>query len=221
MGWPKGKIVVVHPGAMGQVNGLGGVLDAAPCLAKLAPEVLVALVGDGRERKEIESRVAEERLDNVLFQNPVPKREMPRLLAASDIGLMTVLPVPALFANSANKFFDFLAAGLPVVMNYGGWKAKLLRENKCGLASKPGDAEGLAIAIAQLAADEKLRQRMGDNARRLAEERFSRDDLARQLLHVLEGVATEPSAQADCYSGHITTCNGRGRAGAGAAGFPP
>jgi glycosyltransferase involved in cell wall biosynthesis len=221
MGWSKERIVVVHPGAMGQANGLGAVLDAAAHLAKLAPEVLVALVGDGRERKEIESRVAKDGSDNVLVQNPVPKTEMPRLLAAANIGLVSFLPVPALYGNSANKFFDFLAAGLPIVINYAGWQAQVLRQNECGLASEPGDAKGLAVAIAQLAADEGLRRKMGNNARRLAEERFSRDDLARQLLHVLEGVAAQPSARADCYSGHITTPGRKHRTRAGAAGFSP
>jgi lipopolysaccharide/colanic/teichoic acid biosynthesis glycosyltransferase/glycosyltransferase involved in cell wall biosynthesis len=220
MGWSKERIVAVHPGTMGQVNGLGAVLDAARHLAKLAPEVLVALVGDGRERKEIESRIAKEQLGNVLVQNPVPKREMPRLLAASDIGLMTVLPLPALFANSANKFFDFLAAGLPIVINYGGWQAQLLRDYGCGVNAKPGDAEDLAATITLLANDDVLRLRMGRNARRLAEEHFSRDDLARQLLDVLEDVATGPSPRADCYSGHITTSSGRSRAGVISPGFP-
>ena len=68
---------------------------------------------------------------------------MPVVLAASDLGLVTVAALPYLEMNSANKLFDFLAAGLPVVVNYGGWQAEVLRREQAGLAAEPERPESL------------------------------------------------------------------------------
>jgi hypothetical protein len=42
--------------------------------------------------------------------------------------------------NSANKFFDTLAAGKPVVINYGGWQKDFLAKTRVGI-QLPRDIE--------------------------------------------------------------------------------
>ena len=61
-------------------------------------------------------------LDETLtVQPPLPKREIPALLAAATVATSLFRPIPEMESNSANKFFDALAAGRPVAINYGGW----------------------------------------------------------------------------------------------------
>ena len=62
----------------------------------------------------------------------MPKMDTPKLLAAAAAGISTVIPVPELEANSANKFFDYLAASLPVIINYGGWQRQVLEQSGAG-----------------------------------------------------------------------------------------
>lgn len=194
MGWPKDAIVAIHPGAMGQVNGLGAILDAAVRLRDLAPRVICVLIGDGKERSALEARKAAEGIDNVIIQGAIPKKQMPRLTAAADIGLMTVLPIPELYANSANKFFDYLAAGLPIVMNYGGWKAELLRESGAGLASPPGENDAFATLIAEFANNKERRKRASQAARKLAVSSFDRNLLAKHFEEILQQVVNGHSS---------------------------
>ena len=52
--------------------------------------------------------------------------------------------MPELEANSANKFFDYLAAGKPVVINYGGWQQALLEETGAGIRIKYQDLDRAA-----------------------------------------------------------------------------
>ncbi len=181
-------IVFVHPGAMGRVNGLDAVVRAA-IRFRDDPRLLFALVGEGREKPRLIEMAAREGLTNLRIHAGVPKHEMPALLAAADVGLMTVMPAPVLEHNSANKFFDYLAAGRPVVLNYGGWMREAVEEAEAGIGCTMGDEEAFFQAIARLARDDALRRSMGQAARRLALGRFNRDDLAARALDVVTAAA--------------------------------
>ncbi|MDZ7703685.1 MAG: hypothetical protein U5L04_04265 [Trueperaceae bacterium] len=103
-----------------------------------------------------------------------------------------------MWANSANKFFDALASGTPVAINYGGWQAELLHEHGAGLRLHATDIEQAASELLTFlnAGDAPLRE-AGYRARRLAEEQFSRDRLAKELEKVLVTAAE--------HSSHIAT----------------
>jgi glycosyltransferase involved in cell wall biosynthesis len=61
--------------------------------------------------------------------------------------------------------------------------------DETGLVVPPGEPGALADAVAGLLADEPRRQRFGVAARRLAQELYSWDDIARRLSAIYEGLA--------------------------------
>ena len=87
---------------------------------------------------------------------------------------------------TSNKFFDYIAAGIPVVCNYPGWLAELIVAHQCGLVVKPRDVVGFAQAICQLADNRAVSRAMGFSARRLAEVEFDRQKLAERFIMTLE-----------------------------------
>jgi glycosyltransferase involved in cell wall biosynthesis len=96
--------------------------------------------------------------------------------------------VPAFYyGTSPNKFFDYLANGLPVLNNYPGWVADLIQEYSCGFAVPPEDPAAFADALEYAADNRDELVRMGENSKRLALERFHRDILGRQFVEWLEG----------------------------------
>lgn len=181
------RILCVHSGAMGRVNGLDAVLDAAKAL-RACDGVRFVLIGEGREKPRLAQRIHDEGLDNVLLLDAVAKEQLAEILAEADIGLVTVLSVGILEHNCANKFFDYLASGLPIVLNFSGWMGESLRRCGCGLAVEQGDTEGFVRCIERLAGDELLRRRMSHNARRLAESEFDRARVVQPLLAFLHQV---------------------------------
>jgi glycosyltransferase involved in cell wall biosynthesis len=60
--------------------------------------------------------------------------------------------------------------------------------DETGLLVPPDDPGALADAVTGLLADEPRRQQLGASARRLAEERYSWDDIARRLSSIYEGL---------------------------------
>ena len=180
-------------GAHGVANGLDALLDVAAELKRRGDRrVKLAFIGDGKEKDRLVARAAEEGLTQCLFFPPVPKTELGRITASLDCGLMVLKDVPAFYrGTSPNKFFDYVAAGIPVVNNYPGWLAGLITDHQCGVVVPPGDPVAFADALQRLAADPALRAHQGANARRLAESQFSRDQLAAGFAETLERTARE------------------------------
>ena len=194
-GWGE-RLIAIHPGTMGKVNGLDYLLDVGRELDALGvDDVTIALVGHGGQKEELRRRARAERLRSVEIADAVPKREMATLLAAADVGLVTVAPKPFLEMNSANKFFDFLAAGLPVLVNYGGWQAQVLREHGAGESVDPRRSRDAALALLRWRDDRAGRRVAGQNARRLAESDYDRDLLVARLDRILREAVAEPNAR--------------------------
>jgi glycosyltransferase involved in cell wall biosynthesis len=201
--WLQDRPLVVYLGTFGRVNGVGYLVRVAAEMARLDPEVRFLLVGDGVELPEV-SRLAAELgvLDHSLFvTGSVAKAEVPAIMGAATVATSVTVPLPALEANSANKFFDALAASRPQAINYGGWQATVLRDSGAGIVLDPHDIALAAKDLATVLRDDAWLARAGVEARRLAEERFSRD----KLFEVLAGAVLGDVG--DRSSGQVATAH--------------
>jgi glycosyltransferase involved in cell wall biosynthesis len=180
--------VAVFAGAHGHANGLDAVLDAAAELQRRGRrDIVLALIGEGKLKPKLQERARREGLENCRFYKPMPKRELNQVIGCANAGLMILANVPAFyFGTSPNKFFDYLSAGLPVLNNYPGWLAGLIQQHRCGLVVPPGDSAALADALCRLADQPELRAEFSRNARRLAENKFAREQLATRFVDWLE-----------------------------------
>lgn len=181
-------LMAIYAGTHGVANGLDAVLDAAAVLKQRGRnEIKIVLVGDGKLKQGLRQRAGSEGLGNVVFVDPLPKTELARLLAQADVGMQILANVPAFyFGTSPNKFFDYLASGLPVLNNYPGWLAGLITENNCGFAVKPEDPEAFADALIVAAEDRVTLAAMGKNSARLGLSKFDRRVLSNEFVAWLE-----------------------------------
>ncbi len=186
-GWGE-KLVLLHTGAMGKVNGLNFVIDAAERL-KEQSDIMFVLIGDGKQKPFLESRVKELGLTNVEILSSVPKQELPEFYAAADMGLVIIGNFPIIKHNSANKFFDSLSAGKPVLLNYSGWQTKILEDNEAGLGCHLCNLDEFVEKVLYLNSHRKQIKQMGQNARQVAIKEFNRDNLAKQALAAISSIA--------------------------------
>jgi glycosyltransferase involved in cell wall biosynthesis len=181
---PYAKFVVLYAGAHGLSNDLGIVLEAAK---KLLPrkDIIVILLGDGKDKPALQSQAAQNKLENVLFLPPIPKVEMPAALAAVDACIAILKPVEMYKTTYPNKVFDYMASGKPVILAIDGVIREVIESACGGLPVHPGDSEALSKAILQLADDPKLTCRLGDQARAYVQTHFDRVILASKLLEIM------------------------------------
>ncbi|MDP8223469.1 MAG: sugar transferase [Candidatus Lernaella stagnicola] len=185
LGLADEDVVVIHAGNLGPSNDGDWLLNLARGWLEADEHRLrLLLLGEGSRRSHLERRCEREGLTNVVFAGPVTRAATAAYVRAADFGIVSFADVPVLKTNSPNKFFDYLAAGLPVLVNTNGWTAQLLAENEAGLLL-PRHPENAARQVAELAADPKRRAALGRNARRLSE-RFERGKLATEVLNTLE-----------------------------------
>jgi glycosyltransferase involved in cell wall biosynthesis len=184
-----GSLVVGYTGAIGPTNAVEAQLPSAAreLLERGADDVRFLVVGDGRSLPAL--RAATEDLPNVVLAGSLPKRDIPRIARTADVLLVLFADAPILGTNSPNKLFDALASARPVIVNSVGWTKTLVEDAGCGIYVPAGDGRALADAIERLARDPETRNTMGRRARELAEARFARDDLATQVLAVLQDAA--------------------------------
>lgn len=186
--WLGERPLLVYAGTFGQVNGVEYMVSLAYELLKLNSNVRILLVGDGRERPNLQRAAEQAGVLNVnLFvENPLSKKEVPGLLSAATVASNLVIDLPQAHANSANKFFDTLAAGKPILLNHGGWMHDLVKSRNCGLALWHYPMAKAAAEVDQKLNDSEWLEKAGASARALAEECFDRDKLAAQLMEVLQ-----------------------------------
>ncbi|MCY1044679.1 glycosyltransferase family 4 protein [Corallococcus sp. bb12-1] len=189
--WLQDRPMVLYAGTLGLVNGVGYLVRLAKEMLTRDPEVRFVIMGQGREEADLHALA--ERLGvkdhNLFFLPSVPKAQVPAVLSAATIATSLFTDVDGMQDNSANKFFDALAAGRPLALNYGGWQAELLDQEPFGLRLPPRDVPAAADMLAKKLRDPKWLAQAGALAGRLGKERYSADTAAVRLAEVLQRAA--------------------------------
>ncbi|WP_229071134.1 glycosyltransferase family 4 protein [Actinoplanes sp. DH11] len=185
--WLGDRPLIVYTGALGAVNGVEYVVRAAARMRELDPDVRVLIVGHGKEWEPTKALAAQLGLLGgvVHMWEKVPKSELPVILGAATMSTSFVRPIRGLWDNSANKFFDALAASRPIAINYGGWQADLLTATGAGLVLDPEDIATAAELLVKHVRDEVWLEQARAAAHQLAVEQFSRDLLFDRFEAVL------------------------------------
>jgi glycosyltransferase involved in cell wall biosynthesis len=187
-GVSQDDLLAVFAGAHGIANGLDSVIDAGVELQRRGrTDIKIAMIGTGKMKGHLQDRARTEHLNNVVFLDPVGKERLAGLLRSANVGLQVLQNIPAFqYGTSPNKFFDYLAAGLPVIVNYPGWVADLIIANDCGLVAA-SDGAALAAALARAADNRADLRSMGRRSLTLAQREFDRHVLADRFVSWLEG----------------------------------
>jgi glycosyltransferase involved in cell wall biosynthesis len=184
---PSGAFSAVYTGTFGRANDVAWVAEVASHLKNLSarPAIHFVLIGDGMDREILIRQIDELDVGDIVhLVDAMPKDTIPSALAASSACICIFAPVKLLETTSPNKFFDGLAAGRAVLINYGGWQEELLAEHDAGFRLDRDPARA-AKQLESLAGDSARLASMGVNARRLAESRFDRDLLYERFRAVL------------------------------------
>ncbi len=186
------QLLAVYCGTHGLANGLDAVIDAGIELRnRRRHDIVVALIGKGKEKARLMERARAEKLENIRFFDPVSKTRLIEVLKQADVGLQILRNVPEFaYGTSPNKFFDYLSAGLPILNNYPGWLAEIIREHKLGFAIEPDSPMAFANALQQAADQRVALLEMGQRSVALARGPLNREKLSAQwVAWVMAGVS--------------------------------
>ncbi|MFV0216085.1 glycosyltransferase family 4 protein [Empedobacter falsenii] len=128
------RFSILYAGTFGKVNGINQVIEWAELIYLIDPTICFILFGEGAEKNNVIDLAKEKGLlnKNVFILDSISKNELPKWYNSVSMGSSFVVEIKELWANSANKFFDTLAASKPILINHEGWQADIIRKNKMG-----------------------------------------------------------------------------------------
>ena len=182
------KFVVTYAGALGVANDIPTLLRAAESVRDFR-DIQFLLVGDGKERANLETLARQMNLTNIRFTGTFPKSEMRDVLAASDACVAILQDIPMFRTTYPNKVFDYMAAGRPTILAIDGVIRQVILDSHGGVFVPPGNARALADAVLRLYREPERAQAMGKSARAYVVEHFNRADQARDFAELMERLA--------------------------------
>jgi len=182
---PK-KFIAGYAGTFGEANALDTIIDAAGLL-KAQGDIAFLLVGEGRRKAEITQMISQRGLKNVTLLDAVSKASMPSLLARFDVCLLNWHDANIYrFGTSANKMFEYLHSGRPIVHGYSGFH-DYVKIHNAGLSVPAGDAKAFAEAILKMSRlSKKERQEFGQNGKSAVIEHYNYEILSRKLEGIID-----------------------------------
>jgi glycosyltransferase involved in cell wall biosynthesis len=171
-------------------KGIDHVLNATQRLMQEFPQLTYTIVGDGSDRPRLEEIARELKIDrSVVFAGRAGPSELSALYRACDIFVL-----PSAQEGFGLVFLEAMAAGKAVIAARAGAAPEVVVDRVTGLLVDYGDVGGLASAIARLARDPELRERMGQAGRSRYLEKFSFEEATNRLAELLQDLSLETSA---------------------------
>jgi glycosyltransferase involved in cell wall biosynthesis len=177
--------IATYAGALGLANDVETILYSAAYLLN-DDKIHFILVGDGKERRNLENQAIALKLKNVTFLGPQPKARMPEILAASNACIATLKDIPMFRTTYPNKVFDYMAAGRPTILAIDGVIREVVEAAGGGVFVPPGNAAALADAIRMLSQNPQQAQAMGAAARVYVTKNFNRRQQAARFAALIQ-----------------------------------
>lgn len=180
----KSDFYVIYTGNIGETNNSYWLVNTARILKqKHRDDIKIVLVGDGQQKDEICSIIKKESLNNLIHFELMSKEKLIPYIQNAKASLVPLKDNVVLNTSSPNKFFESLAAGVPVIQTTNGWIKEYININQVGFNLDGNDANSLAELLVNLKSESILNlEVLKKNARECAVKDFNQKKLAKYYL---------------------------------------
>ncbi|HTW50448.1 MAG TPA: glycosyltransferase [Stellaceae bacterium] len=178
---------LLFAGRFVEKKGIPTLIEAMRRLESEGREVQLKLVGDGQIAGELKRQASD--LHNVEFPGWISNAELRRMMR----GALAVC-VPSIEAASGdaeglpNVVLEAMAAGAPIVATHHAGIGEAVDDGRSGFLVPSGDADALAAALRRLVESPDTARAMGEEARRVALDRFDATTQSKRLEQIFEAV---------------------------------
>jgi len=176
---------ILFVGALDKAHYFKGVDILLKTLSNIQhPTSNIQIVGDGDLKPQYEKQTKELNInDKVEFLGKVPDEELPKVYQQADLFVL-----PSINKNEAFGLvlLEAMACGVPIIASDLPGVRTVFENGKQGLLAKPADSEDLKNKIEKILADEEKRKEMGKEARILALEKYSWQEVSKKLNKIIK-----------------------------------
>jgi glycosyltransferase involved in cell wall biosynthesis len=199
----QGKKVLLYEGYVHESRGLSVAVRAMPLLLKEDPHLVLAVIGDGDDVARLRGLCRELGVERqVEFFGWLPFREIPPLIAASDVCLIPNYATEHKNTTIPNKLFDYMMAGKPVVVSNARPLKRIVEEEQCGWVFESGNPESLAGAVRKVLRDPAAAKEAGENGIRAVRREYHWGRDSRILLNAVDRVLRGRGPESKALAGY-------------------
>ncbi len=174
--------IILSIGRLVPWKGFRMLIKIMPRLFEINQFFRLVIIGDGPEKKNLESIVKNMHLENkVYLVGKKSKEELALFSAAADIFVLNTA-----YEGFSHQILEAMAAGLPVITTAVGGNKEVIRQGENGFMIKYNDEFNLIEAIRTVWQAEELRTRFIEEGRK-AIKRFSSDKMINETIKILAG----------------------------------
>jgi len=180
----EGKFVVSYIGAIGLANGLDYFMECARASQRAGLPVHFILCGEGAMVDSLKRTAQQYQLQNftlIPFQNRDGVKEV---MNVTDAAFICYKPLPVLETGSPNKYFDALASGKLILVNFGGWIREEIEKERCGCYINQKQPPEFVGTIQPFIDSRKQLEEFQHASRRLAEAKYTRRMLSKKFATI-------------------------------------
>jgi glycosyltransferase involved in cell wall biosynthesis len=177
-------------------RGVTEAVEAFPMVLREIPDASLVIVGDGPDRARLDRTVQRLRLgDHVKVLGWREHKTLAGFYQHCHVGLLPFLDTPHVRVTMANKLFDYMAAGLPVLGSDLPPIRRVLDETQAGVLFPPGNRQVFAERLVELLRNADHRRTLGANGRRAVTEKYRWTSDEAVFLESIGGFGATPAAQ--------------------------
>jgi glycosyltransferase involved in cell wall biosynthesis len=178
LGISNDDIIITFVGRLIYAKGAQDLISALSRIKNTAPNAKLLIVGDGPYRTELEKLARQTDChSSILFLGQKNQDEVIDVLSATDIFVN-----PSYSEGLGISVLEAASIGLPIIATDVGGTREIITTDKTGILIKAGDVEQLAEELLRLCANTELREKLGENARILAEQKFNWDKITGEYI---------------------------------------
>lgn len=176
--------IILFVGRLDHVKGGSYLIEAFSMLLSEKQDVKLVLVGGGPLQGRFESYVRKMHPRNsVIFARGLSEEELAQLYRVCDVFVL-----PALIEGFGIVLLEAMSSGKPCIASMSGGPEEIVKHGETGFLVPPADSRVLYEKLLLLLEDEELSSRLGRNARRIVEEKYTWSRIARKTIEVYEDV---------------------------------
>lgn len=175
-----GKKVLGYIGTLGMAHKIDFLID---CI-KDSSEYALMILGNGAERKNIEKKIKEEEISNVVLLDSVPKHEVVDYIALQDAALINLRKSDLFKTVIPSKIFETAAMRIPILLGVDGEAREMIEEFEAGIYYEPENADDFKKKLSLLFSSKEAYIACQNGGEQLAKA-YDRKRLAAEMLDII------------------------------------
>lgn len=179
------RYIITYAGNVGIAQDLDVLIKLAK---KFEKKYIFRIIGDGSAKEKLMESVIENKIQNIEFINPVPRKKLQQYYKETDAFFVHLKDIDMFKKTIPSKVFEYVATGKPVVYGLKGISRTIMEELQGKQFSfEPSNPNSLKIALTELFYTLKENNYKNKKGIALLKEKYLRSRLSENFSEIIEG----------------------------------